>query len=736
MKRLLLIDSHAYMHRAFHALPSLTTRTGEQVGAVYGFFLALFKMVKEFEPEYVAAAFDTAAPTFRREEYDAYKATRPKTPPDLVSQFALVREALGGIGIPVLSADGYEADDVIGTLVSLLSDKKDVEIIIMTGDMDTAQLVGDRVKVSAPRKGIRDSVLYTTSLIQEKFGGVTPSQIADYKGLRGDPADNIPGVTGVGEKTAIALLVRYGSLETLYEAIERGGISGIAPKTLEALQAHKREAFQGKRLATIYCEVPLEFSLEDAKRTGWSASGAEKIFHRLGFATLIRRLPEVMGGGGKGEGEGGTLPLAQDMRARVEEMVREGLWSNEIYELELALIPVLEHMEEAGIMIDREYFGTIERELGKEICGLEKEIGRSVGGELNPSSPSQLSRLLFETLSIPARGIKKTPKGAISTASEELEKIRSLHPVVDMVLSHRELSKLQTTYVRPLPALADSRGRVHSHFDQLGTATGRLSSSNPNLQNIPAQGPWALRIRKGFVSPEGRSLLSFDYAQMELRVASHLSADRKMLSYFQEGADIHAMTAAEVFSLPVERVDGEARRKAKALNFGVLYGMGARSFARTTGMSQKEAEEFIERYFVRFPGILAYRERIKAFAKEHGYVETLFGRRRLVPEIRSANQRLRSSAERIAVNHPIQGTSADIMKMAMRSIWNEVLSGQSDARMLIQIHDELLFECRDDTIESYGTRIKKIMEGVVPLTAPLLVRAMTGKNWGEMGPVG
>lgn len=728
MKRLLLIDSHAFLHRAFHALPPLTTGAGEQVGAVYGFFLAFFKAIKEFRPEYVVAAFDTAAPTFRHKKFAEYKATRPKTPGELVSQFKCLREALEAMGVFTCSAEGYEADDVIGTVVSIASRAKDLETIILTGDMDTAQLVQERVMVSVPRKGVQGSTLYTPSSIREKFGGLGGTQIVDYKGLRGDSADNIPGVKGIGEKTAIALISRYGSLEKLYEAIGRGVTEGIAPAILATLRDHKKDAFQGKRLATIERALPIDFSLEKASRSRWNVDGARRAFEELGFLTLAKRLRELF----EQEEPSQSPQPSQDARSRVEQMYAEGMWSEEIYRLELSLLPVIEHMQDSGVMIDAKLFHVLAKELGGELMRLTAALAHSAGKEFNPNSPSQLKSVLFETLSLSPQGVKKTPKGVLSTASEELEKMRALHPIVDLVLSYRELHKLQTTYVLPLPKLADSNGRVHSRFDQLGAATGRVSSSHPNLQNIPAQGSWARRIREGFVAPRGRCLLSFDYAQMELRVAAHMSNDRKMAAFFAEGADIHTMTAAEVFGMPVADVDEEIRRKAKALNFGVIYGMGPRSFSQSTGVSLKEAESFIEQYFIRFPGIAAYIERAKTFAKERGYAETLFGRKRFIPEIRSGSQRFRAAAERIAVNHPIQGTSADIMKMAMRSVWEAELLKQSDLRMLIQIHDELLFECDESSAKERGERVCRAMESAVSLSVPLPVRVKQGKNWGEM----
>lgn len=734
MKRLLLIDSHAFLHRAFHALPPLTTSAGVQVGAVYGFFLAFFKAIKEFQPEYVVSAFDMAAPTFRHKEFAAYKATRPKTPDELITQFGLLRKTLEKIGVPVLSAEGYEADDVIGTVVSRASQGEDLETIILTGDMDAAQLVADRVMVSVPRKGVQDSVLYTLSSMREKFGGLEPAQIADYKGLRGDPADNIPGVKGIGEKTAISLLLRHGSLEALYAALERGMTEGISPAVLFALRAHREEAFQGRRLATIERTVPLDFSLEKAKRSRWSLEKARAAFEELGFLTLLRRVHELFEGAGSPVQHNAPQDT-QDTQSRIEAMYAEGVWSKEIYLLERALVPVIEHMQDSGIMIDAKRFRELSKKLDGELKDIERTIMQSAGAEFNPNSPSQLSRVLFHTLSLSTVGVKKTPKGVLSTASEELEKIRDLHPIVGLVLSYRELYKLQTTYVLPLPKLADSAGRVHSHFDQLGTATGRLSSSHPNLQNIPAQGLWASCVREGFISPRGRSLLSCDYAQMELRVAAHLSEDEKMLAFFREGADIHSMTASEVFGLPISRVDEQMRRKAKTLNFGVLYGMGARSFAQATGSSSKEAESFIERYFARFPGIAAYIKHTEERAKEYGYVETLFGRKRFLPETRSRNKRVQASALRVAVNHPIQGTSADIIKMAMRSVWDEVLSDDTGVRMLIQIHDELLFECANDTIYQTADRITRIMRGVCDLRAPLVVKAKAGNNWGNLLPL-
>ncbi|TSC97285.1 MAG: DNA polymerase I, partial [Parcubacteria group bacterium Greene1014_47] len=564
------------------------------------------------------------------------------------------------------------------------------------------------------------------------FGGLLPSQLTDYKGLRGDPSDNIPGVTGVGEKTAIMLLNAFGSLDNLYEELLKEslptgdlpkGDKKIKPKLAALLTQYKDQAFMSRDLATIQ-RVPLDFTMQDLAWKRFDTTGAEGMLKRFEFRTLLQRLPELSGKKRKPQA------LSQPSLEKIEQFHEQGILSDKVYELEKALIPVVLAMEELGITIDKTYLGSLAKEMQKELIKIESKVHELGEVVFNIASPKQLSEVLFQKLELSSKGLRKTPGGVVSTASDELIKLG--HPIVKEVLAHRELSKLLSTYLLPLPHMADTHSRVHSRFDQLGAATGRISSSSPNLQNIPVQGFWGKRVRKGFVAEQGFFLTSFDYSQMELRIACHLAEEEKMEKVFLQGKDIHRMTASEVFGVSEPEVSDEMRTRAKTLNFGVLYGMGARGFAASAQIPIEEAESFIEQYFLRFPKIRLYIEQTKDFAREKGYVETLFGRKRYIPEINSLAPQLRAQAEREAVNHPIQGSAADIIKIAMVSIAKEFGLQNPKIRLLLQIHDELLFEIADDILEEASVKIKKIMEQAVALKAPLLCEVKTGKNWGEL----
>lgn len=731
-KRLLLIDANSLIHRAFHALPpSFTTSTGEMVNAVYGFCLAFFKAIKEFQPDYIAAAFDVAAPTFRDKKFKAYKAKRKKAPDELYRQMPLVKKVLAAFHVPMYEKEGFEADDIIGT-ISLQAPRKQVkpqlQTIILSGDADVFQLVDGHTKAYALRKGIQDSVLYDEKAVEKRFGGLRSDQLVDYKALRGDPSDNIPGVTGIGEKTAIALLLRFGSLENIYTEMQENteSVQALKPRVRDLLMQYKEQAAISKELAHIERHVPIAFKLSDLAWKDFDEKTVKELFQSFGFRSLTLRLPELHGNAKKQEKKQGE----DDQLAVIDQLARDGVLSQEIAEVERELSPVLRAMEKTGVSIDKEYFAVLEQGMKKELTKTESKIFELAESVFNVSSPKQLSVVLFETLLLSPKGMHKTPGGIISTASPELEKIKSLHPVIQEVLNYRELSKLLNTYILPLPLLADKGGRVHTHFEQFGAETGRLSSSNPNLQNIPLQGSWGKKVRGGFVAAPGYQLLSFDYSQMELRVAAHIANEEKMQKIFQASEDIHRMTAAEVFGVPAKDVSNEMRYRAKALNFGVLYGMGARGFAASAKISLEEAQQFIDDYFLRFPKIAEYIEQTKAFVKEKGYTETLFGRRRYLPDINSFLPQIRAATERAAVNFPVQGAAADIMKMAMVKVFQECESDR--CRMLLQIHDELLFEVADDIIHEYVPKIRLLMEGVVRLAVPLEVQVKIGLTWGDM----
>jgi len=731
-KTLIILDCNALIHRSFHALPDFRTPKGELVNAVYGFTSILLKVLKEFDPEYVAATFDVAGPTFRDEEYEEYKAKRVKAPDELYAQIPKVKEVLGALNISIYEKEGFEADDVIGTVAKLIQKKQAhprVETVIVSGDLDTLQLVDAHTKVYTMRKGLQDTVLYDVAAVKKRFEGLTPGQMIDYKGLRGDPSDNIPGVVGVGEKTAIQLLSDFGSIDNLYKEIEKDTEKAkkIKPGLRDKLIQHKDQALFSRELVTIRKDVPIDFTLEDLEWKNYDRKNAEKVLTGFGFRSLIARFPTTPGDVG---GEVESDPTYE----KIEMLYREGVLSKEVYDLEKKLVPVIRGMEEAGIKIDKKHFEKLAKEISHDLASAESAIFKIAGKNFNANSPQQLSEILFSPppggLLLPIKGLKKTPGGVVSTAAPQLEKLRGKHPIIKELLRYRGLQKLKSTYISPLPTLCDDKGRIHTKFDQLGTATGRLSSSKPNMQNIPVRGMWGSKIRRGFVAEQGYKLASFDYSQMELRLAAHIADDKKMKEFFKEGADIHQMTAAEVFGISADAVTKDMRFRAKALNFGVLYGMGASGFAKSAGIPKEEAQSFIDNYFARFPAIREWISKTEEFARKNGYVETLLGRKRYIPEITSSHPGLRAQAERMAINHPIQGTAADIIKMAMVAVTNarELTAN----RLLLQIHDELLFEIEDDKIEETYPKIKDIMENIYKLSVPLQVDVAWGASWGEL----
>ncbi len=860
MKRLVLIDAHAIIHRAYHALPRLTAPDGTLVNAVYGFASILLKMLRELKPDYAAAAFDLAAPTLRHIAFEAYKATRVKAPDELYAQIPVVRELLDAFGIPVLDKEGYEADDIIGTIAKRVEkEHPDVEIVIVTGDLDTLQLVSRKTKVFTMRKGITDTVLYDEQAVQVRYG-LEPEKLADLRGLRGDPSDNIPGVRGIGEKTAILLLQKFGSVEALYEQLNKKKAKGLSPAIAAKLEGAEEAAKLSKALATIELNVPVPISL-GAMRLAPPAKNRkiQELFTRLGFQSLLRRLSEgpapeaappstlpvrarlavrpiaVKSFGEVPHGDhdallaadAGLLVIGSADRAyvlpksairssaaakwiseskvlyvfdlksllhqgfpKIYENVRDVLlfwyllnpdrrtflledllirefrlsepprgkaesaglfWELspklerrlkgeelfEVYrELESPLTPILAKMEEVGIGFDSAPFAALSKTMQRSLQFLEAEIHGLAGGPFNINSPSKLAEVLFLKLKLPIKGLRRTEKGKVlSTSAAELTKLRKLHPIVDFILEYREYAKLKSTYVDALPKLVGRDRRIHTTWNQTGTATGRLSSQNPNLQNIPIRSPLGREIRKAFVGEKKFSLATFDYSQLELRIAASLAQDEKMIDAFRRGLDIHRLTAAEVSNIPYDRVSPELRYQAKALNFGILYGMGPRAFAESAGISREEAERFMEEYFQDFQGVQRFIEATKEFARAHGFTKTAFGRKRYFPEILSTNFRRQREAERMAVNHPIQGTAADIAKKA--TIEAERLIAErgwgNDLRLLLQIHDELLFEINGGMIEAVAPEIQKTMERVwAGALVPMPVEVKRGSNWGEL----
>ncbi|MBU1015098.1 hypothetical protein KKI17_01505 [Patescibacteria group bacterium] len=719
-ERLLVLDANSIIHRAYHALPPLSTSKGELVNALYGFLAVLFKAVKETRPSYVAAAFDLPGPTKRQERFGEYKAQRVAAPDELYAQIPLVKEALAKLGVPVFEKQGYEADDLLGTLAAKAP--KGVETVLVSGDLDILQLVDGNTNVYYA-KGVQQSQLYDVDKVREHFGGLEPGQLSDFKGLAGDASDNIPGVKGVGKKTAIQLLSSFGTLEGVYEALGAGD-PAISKGVAEKLKKGKDLAFVSRELGRIERAVPVAFDLPKLSWGSFDKKEVREFLGRYEFRSLADRLPELRE---EHEEQDGA-------REKIERLFAEEVLSEKVRDLELKLIPVLRSMEEYGVKIDREHFRKLAQEMAKELKKQEKAIHAAVGHAFNVNSPAQLSRVLFEELHLSSKGLRKTPKGVVSTASPELEKLQGLHPIVRKLFQYRELSKLSNTYAIPLPRAADEAGRIHTHFDQLGTATGRMSSSAPNLQNVPAQGEWGKRIREGFVAERGWKFVSCDYSQMELRIAAHLADEEKLREAFERGEDIHVRTASEVFGVKAEDVSKEMRARAKALNFGVLYGMGARGFARAAEVSYEEAQAFIDAYFERFPGIQGYLEGVLEQVRELGYAETLWGRRRYLPDIHSRTPQLRAAAERMAVNHGIQGTAADITKQAMVDIY-EAFRSDKNVRMLLQIHDELLFEVRDDILHQVAPEFARLMERACSLRVSLRADVKAGANWQTLSPL-
>ncbi len=902
---LLLLDGTALAHRAFHALPPLTVpKTGEAINAVYGFASTLLKMLAELKPTHWAVAFDRPTPTFRHEKFKEYKAQRPKAPEELKSQLKRIHQLANSFHIPIFEIDGFEADDILGTL-SKQSNEHGIESIIVTGDNDILQLVVPGVKALMPRRTFKDTILYNEQAVKQKYG-IAPAQITDLKALAGDASDNIPGIPGIGEKTATKLIQQYGSVEGIYVHIEQ-----IVPSKLQTtLRQYRSRAFQNKELVTIVRDVPISLSLESCQVSAYDRTEVVALFRELEFIQLLPRLPQdsyqltvdnfqrgtyqiintelalsqlldqlkatneiaidletaltpsLEGKGIKSEamaaklvgiaispasGKAFYMPLGhrglnqpeQLPQARVIEALKPILEAKNIEKIaysgkhdmaalanyrvklenlnfdlmlaahllgeknlslkaiafnklgieiplltdligtgkkqvslatlemrkvadyactnadiawslkdslaselnqqglcqlfdtvELPLIPVLLAMEQNGIALDTRLLREMSLELGKEMMNLETQIYNSIGYKFNINSSHQLAGVLFEQLKLPRS--RKTKTG-YSTQASVLEELKGLHPIVELVLQYRQLGKLKSTYVDALPALVNPEtGRVHTNFNQTGTSTGRLSSNEPNLQNIPVRGKLGNRIRQAIIAPPGSYLLSADYSQVDLRALAHLSQDSDLIAAFAHNEDIHTTTAAKLFGVPPDNVNAEMRRVAKTVNFGIIYGMSDYGLEQATELNREEATQFIALYFERYPGVKEYIEKIKEQARRSGYVQTVMGRRRLIPEINSLNRQIREAAERMAINAPVQGTSADIIKIAMINIYREMKTRNLNSKMLLQIHDELLFEVPQEEIEEMKSLLTELMPEAIKLCVPLTIDIKLGENWGEM----
>ncbi len=883
MSRFVIIDGNAIVHRAYHALPPLTTKDGIMVNAVYGFTSMLLKVLKDLKPTHLAVSFDVAGGTFRNVKYEKYKATRVKADQELYDQIPLVHEVVTVLDIPIYEKKGFEADDVIGTVVNIAKKKVD-EVFIVTGDMDTVQLVDDKVRVYTLRKGMNDIVIYTPEEVQKRFG-FGPEMLVDYKALRGDTSDNIPGVSGIGEKTASELIEKVGGITEIYRNIDKLKEKGIKESVIKKLVDDEEGAKISFELATIDCNVPdLNFDLENCFVRELDRDKIAALFQKFEFISLLKRLPggpveekkpavaKAMARRGKMEFKelnnvaeakelvknilvekifacrevasgkevygtellglgivvgpvGYYLPtsllpelvpifsdekielIGHDLKQLVkflavkkikiknklfdvmiasyllnsgsrahdvasvilktlgEELkvgagqdslfgVNKQVECEELYlisraadklkvdlkktddlglmeKLEMPVIFALADMELNGIAIDTDLLKKLSVEVTEEIKNISERIYKMAGTEFNISSPTQLREVLFEKMKISVEGIKKGKTG-LSTAAEQLEKLRDAHPIIPEIENYRELEKLRNTYIDVLPTLINKKtGRIHTTFNQAVTATGRLSSSDPNLQNIPIRTELGRGVRKAFVASEGNILVSADYSQIELRVVASLAEDKKMMEIFENDEDIHKATAAAINNVPLDEVTKEMRRAAKEINFGVLYGMGTYGLSWRAEIPVWQAKQFIEKYFHEFSGVKKYLDRTLKFTKEEGYCETLFGRRRYLPELHAQNFQLRSAAERMAINHPIQGTAADLIKMAMIEV-EKALEEWPTAKMILQVHDELVFEVKKGKEKEFGAMLKEVMEGVVKLRVPIKVEVSYNHSWGEM----
>ncbi|MGC1375171.1 MAG: DNA polymerase I [Anaerolineales bacterium] len=931
---LTLIDGHALAYRTYFALTGAgtsqrwQTSKGEPTAGIYGFASVLMRLLEQERPDYLAVAFDTGK-TFRDELFPEYKATRAKMPEDLRPQIERIRQLVDAFNIPRLEMEGFEADDVLGSVAKQAA-AQGLGVRIITGDRDLLQLVGDHIIVNLPEGKLSDAKDYATDAdVIAKFG-VPARLVVDYKALIGDTSDNIPGVKGVGEKTAQALYQTYTSLDDIYAHLDQ-----IAPKVRSRLEENKATAYLSRDLAQIRTDLSIPLDLEQARPDHFDPAVVEKLFRELEFRSLITRLQALKNGpaaavapkpgrnatqgqlslfgeeaapapviqlvrpvsgpvteivntteklnslaaalqkarvisfdtettsteemqaelvgislateAGKGwyipvghiETEQlpldvvvaaltepltnpaiqkighnvkydylvlarhglKVLPLSFDTMiaewlvdpnsrnlglknlvlarlgeemTHIDELIGKGkkqismaevpvekvapyaaadaetclrlmpLLANDMkrdhleklfYEIEMPLVAVLAGMEMQGVRLDLDFFHQMSKVLTARIAEIEKDVFAAVGKPFNINSTQQLSDVLFETLHLapPDRG-KKTASGHYSTSADVLEELRGMHPVVDMVLEHRELAKLKSTYVDALPAAVDPlNGRVHTSYGQAGSVTGRLSSSNPNLQNIPIRTELGRRVRNGFIAEDGNLLISVDYSQVELRIVAVMAGDESMLDAFRAGQDIHATTAAAIFGVPLEQVSKEQRRHAKAVNFGLIYGMSSFGLTRSTDLTLREAEDFVKAYFEKFPGVKRYLDNIRKLAASQGYVETLLGRRRYFPALKSGtNPQTRNREEREAINSPIQGTAADIMKIAMLQIPAALANAGLKGQMLLQVHDEIVIECPQQERKETAQVVQKVMEEAYPMSIPLSTEARWGRSWGQM----
>lgn len=764
-----LLDAHAILHRGFHAMGGFATRDGRPTGALYSFVMMVLKIYEEIKPDYIAACFDLPKPTFRHTSYDGYKAGRAKTDDSLIEQIKESYKLCEALAIPAYTCEGFEADDLLGTFAEVLKKEKNTRVIIASGDMDTLQLVDDdRVTVYTMRKGI-DTILYNEKGVMDRFG-FGPERIPDYKGLAGDPADNIIGISGIGDKTATELIKKYGSIEGIYKVLKKKReqllLDGFKERMVKLLEEGEEEALFSKTLATIRRDAPCPYV---KPKTTWLESIDVEKYQQMcdlyefrslrGRLHIMRGTPEVeepeenvnhdtleelrimvhllhseMTNASLVDIQNVTgKKKAEDMRKVLEEDLKKEKLRKLFEDVEKPLMFRIRDMEQNGITLDVTKLKILSEHLHIEVKKIEKEIYALAGTEFNISSPKQLGEVLYEKLNLGAR-IKKTSTGAKSTNAGELEKIKDESPIVAKILHYREMTKLLSTYIDSLPQHVKEDGRIHAHFIQTGAGTGRFACEDPNLQNLPIKSELGQKVREAFVAAKGKVLLSCDYAQIDLRAAAMLSKDKNLVEIFEKGIDVHTGTAARIFGVSEDKVTLDMRRKAKTINFGILYGMGITALKEGMKVERAEAQEFYDQYKKTFSRLMEYLEEVKAFAWKHSYTETLLGRRREVPLLKSPLPFLRAQGERIAINAPIQGTSADILKLAMLDA-NDYLVEKNltdKAKLCLQIHDELVFEIDKDVAEEVADGLVTVLESVLKKRKlsdlPLVVSRTLGVN--------
>lgn len=862
MKKLLILDSNSILNRAFYGVRYLSAKDGTPTNAIYGFLNILLKLIKEQEPDYICAAFDVKAPTFRHKQYEGYKAQRKPMPEGLAAQMPLAKDVLRAMGVTILEKEGYEADDIIGT-VARLCEESEISCFIATGDKDDLQLASDKTKVilTVTKSGYNETIIYDDKAVKEKYH-VTPTEFIDVKALMGDPSDNIPGVKGVGEKTAMSLIEKHHSIEYIYENIDDIGLKGAM---LQKMKDGREMAFMSKELATINRNTPIEFNAEKCVFDGFENNGElYEILKRLELNSIIKKL-DLSGGDNVKENEDifkdfsyqvgdknmisgdkvtvvldfdgdnissaavgagnnavvlneqddikelleddsiakvmfdvkeaivklncridikniaddtaiaaylvdpakneytieklaseyfGTviekpevkqLSLLDDVETdrseylakcavalgvlneRIGDKIKENGQEKLYHEVELPLVTVLAHLEINGFLVDDNQLKEFADKLGEKIDALTNEIYMLAGEEFNINSPKQLGVILFEKLEL--KPVKKTKTG-YATNADVLEKLRDKHPIVNFIMEYRQLAKLKSTYCDGLRAVVNpNTHRIHSVFTQTVTVTGRLSSTEPNLQNIPTRTELGREIRKMFVAKEGYVLVDADYSQIELRVLAHIANDETMINAFRNNEDIHAVTASQVLGIPLEDVTKEQRSSAKAVNFGIVYGIGEFSLAQDLHISVKEAKAYIESYLEKYHGVRNYMESIKEQAKKDGYVKTMLNRIRYIPELKSPNYNIRQFGERVALNTPIQGTAADIIKLAMVRVDNRLINEGLKSKLILQVHDELIVEAHKDEVDKVKQILSEEMQGAMELNVPLKVDMSTGHSW-------